>query len=398
MGYIIRLKIMFCVYVHIPFCRHVCDYCDFRVMPSHSKLFAEYANLLCKQIVSFENGNPGMLASAKTLYLGGGTPSELPIEFLRQIFDCLASAGLNVSKLSEISMEFNPESTSRESIQAAMDLGVNRVSLGIQTFDATLLKTIGRAHSVEAGLNALNLLTSTPNLQVNADLMFDLPGQTVEGFLADVDRLSDYRLNHVSFYGLNVSPRSRLGHRVDRGDIAVNEDLYEPMYVGGVEILERKGLMRYEVSNFARPGFESAHNCNYWDRGEYIGFGPGAHSYLHGVRYYAPEIYPRWRDYVNSGCPESALSVDRLRREDEIMEFLWLSLRQTKGISPEGLRKLGISLDKSVCERWIQKGFLTTELLSNLLQIQPGLRLSGRGWVFMDEIVTDLANSYSNLD
>ena len=367
-------------------------------MPSQSKLFAEFTDLLCKQIVCFEKRYPGLLSTAKTLYLGGGTPSELPAEFLRRIFECLASVGLDTSKLSEISMEFNPESTNRESVQAAMGLGVNRISLGIQTFDATLLNTVGRAHSVEKGLEALDLLTSTPNLQVNADLMFDLPGQTVEGFLADVDRLSDFPLNHVSFYGLNVSPRSRLGHKVSAGTLSVNEDLYEPMYMGGVDILESKGLKRYEVSNFARPGFESVHNQNYWNRGEYIGFGPGAHSFLHGIRYFAPEIYPRWREYVKSGCPESMLSVDRLRREDEIMELLWLSLRQAKGVSIEDLQNMGISLDKSVCERWISKGFLTTENIPNLLQIQPALRLNGRGWIFMDDIVTDLANSYSNLE
>ena len=389
---------MSCVYLHVPFCKKVCDYCDFRVMPSQSKIFAEYTDLLCKQIVSFEKANSGVLASARTLYLGGGTPSELPAEYLSQIFECLASVGLDVSKLSEVSMEFNPESTSPESVKNAMELGVNRISLGLQTFDANLLKTVGRSHSVEAGLEALNLLTSTPNLQVNADLMFDLPGQTVESFLVDVDRLSDFPLNHVSFYGLNVSPRSRLGHRVDRGELSVNEDLYEPMYMGGVEILERKGFERYEVSNFARPGFESAHNQNYWNRGEYAGFGPGAHSYLHGVRYYAPEIYPRWRDYVKSDCPESMLSVDRLRREDEIMELLWLSLRQSKGLSAEDLEKMGIVLDKSVCERWVSKGFLTQRNLLNLLQTKSNLCLNGRGWIFMDEIVTDLANSYSNLE
>ena len=389
---------MFCVYLHVPFCKKVCDYCDFRVMPTQSKIFAEYTDLLCKQIVSFGRANPGVLASAQTLYLGGGTPSELPAEYLNQIFECLASEGLDVSRLSEVSMEFNPESTSRESVKNAMELGVNRISLGLQTFDANLLKTIGRSHSVEAGLDALNLLTSTPNLQVNADLMFDLPGQTVDGFLADVDRLSDFPLNHVSFYGLNISPRSRLGHHVAQGELSVNEDLYEPMYMGGVEILERKGLMRYEVSNFAREGFESVHNQNYWNRGEYIGFGPGAHSFLQGIRYYAPEIYPRWRDYVRAGCPETMLSVDKLDKEAEIMELLWLSLRQTKGISAEDLKNMGISLDKSVCERWISKGFLKQCNLLNLLQTKSNLSLNGRGWIFMDEIVTDLANSYSNLE
>lgn len=388
---------MFCVYIHIPFCRKICDYCDFRVIPSQKALFSEYTELLCKQIICFEGRHPGLLATAKTLYLGGGTPSELPAPFIRKIFQCLESVGVRTSNLDEVSMEFNPESTNEETLQNALDMGVNRVSLGLQTFDAELLCRVGRSHSVQMGLEALKLLTSAP-VQVNADLMFDLPGQTVDGFLADVDRLSDFPLNHVSFYGLNISPRSRLGHHVAQGELSVNEDLYEPMYMGGVEILERKGLMRYEVSNFAREGFESVHNQNYWNRGEYIGFGPGAHSFLQGIRYYAPEIYPRWRDYVRAGCLETMLSVDKLDKEAEIMELLWLSLRQTKGISAEDLKNMGISLDKSVCERWISKGFLKQCNLLNLLQTKSSLSLDGRGWIFMDEIVTDLANSYSNLE
>ena len=385
---------MFCVYLHIPFCKKVCDYCDFRVMPAQARLFGEFTDIVCKQIVCFESAYPGLLKTAETLYLGGGTPSALPPAYLRRIFECLASVGIDTGRLREVSMEFNPESTNECTVESALSLGVNRVSLGLQTFDADLLKLVGRSHSVEAGLKALRLLTSVPDLQVNADLMFDLPGQTVEGFLADVDRLSDFLLNHVSFYGLNVSPRSRLGHRVSRGELSVNEDLYEPMYMGGVEILERKGFRRYEVSNFAKPGFESAHNRNYWDRGEYAGFGPGAHSYIDGVRFYAPEIYPRWKDYVLTGCPTSALTVDRLNRDDELMELIWLSLRQEKGLLFDDLRALGIDNPESralACvDKWGCKDFV--------IKKDGKLRLKGRGWIFMDEIVTDLANVYSNLE
>ena len=385
---------MFCVYLHIPFCKKVCDYCDFRVMPAQSKLYKEYTDVICKQIVCFESERPGLLKATETLYLGGGTPSALPPTYLRQIFECLASVGVAAGRLREVSMEFNPESTDEYTVESALSLGVNRVTLGLQTFDADLLKLVGRSHSVERGLESLRLLTSKPNLQVNADLMFDLPGQTVDGFLADVDRLSDFSLNHVSFYGLNVSPRSRLGHRVSRGELSVNEDLYEPMYLGGVAILERKGFERYEVSNFAKPGFESSHNRNYWDRGEYAGFGPGAHSYIGGTRFYAPEIYPRWKDYVNSECPADALMVDRLNRDDELMELIWLSLRQSKGLRFEDLRAMGIdnpeSRSAACVNKWIRKDFVINK--------NGILHLKGRGWIFMDEIVTDLANAYSNLE
>ena len=385
---------MLCAYIHVPFCKKICDYCDFRVIPSLSRLYAEYTDLICKQIVCFEEGHPGFFAEVKTLYLGGGTPSELPSVYLKKIFECLASVGLKLSKLQEVSMEFNPESTNEESVAAALELGVNRISLGLQTFDADLLRRIGRSHSVEMGLKALRLLTSTPNLQVNADLMFDLPGQTVQGFLDDVDRLSNFPLEHVSFYGLNVSPRSRLGHKVSVGELSIDEDLYEPMYLGGVDILERKGFLRYEVSNFARQGFESAHNQNYWNRGEYVGLGPGAHSFLGDKRFFAPEIYPRWREYVLAGCPAEMLSVDSLNREDKLMEYIWLSLRQSKGLSFKGLREFGIEDAEdeatSCISKWLGKEFVTNK--------NGVLQLKGRGWIFMDDIVTDLANAYSNLE
>jgi oxygen-independent coproporphyrinogen-3 oxidase len=224
--------------------------------------------------------------------------------------------------------------------------------------------------------------------------MFDLPGQTVQGFLNDVDRLSDYPLEHISFYGLNVSPRSRLGHKVSAGELSINEDLYEPMYLGGVEILDRKGFGRYEVSNFARQGFESVHNQNYWNRGEYVGIGPGAHSFLGNQRFYAPEIYPRWREYVLAGCPAEMLSIDCLNREDKLMEYIWLSLRQSKGLSFKGLREFGIEDAEdeatSCISKWLGKEFVTNK--------NGVLQLKGRGWIFMDDIVTDLANAYSNLE
>ena len=388
---------MFCVYVHIPFCGKVCDYCDFRVMPVQPRLFGEFVDLVCKQIISFERENPGLLSTAQTVYLGGGTPSTLPPEYLRKIFDCLASVGIdvhNTGRVTEVSMEFNPESTTVDMVAAALELGVNRISLGLQTFDADLLKLVGRSHSVERGLEALRLLTSTPKLQVNADLMFDLPTQTVQGFLDDVDQLSNFPLSHISFYGLNVSERSRLGHRIARGELSVNEDLYEPMYLGGVELLERKGFRRYEVSNFAKPGFESRHNQNYWNRGQYAGFGPGAHSFVGDTRFFAPEIYPRWREYVTAGCPKERLTVDTLTRDDKIMEFIWLSLRQERGLPLAELRQFESQLPEEKVDAFIAKWTGKNYVLKK----DGYVRLVGRGWVFMDEIVTDLANIYSNLE
>ena len=376
---------MFGIYIHVPFCAKICDYCDFRVMPANARLFEEYAGLLEREIRAFNDSHQDALAQARTLYLGGGTPSILPAACLERIFAVLASCGVRVRELDEVSMEFNPESCTEESVQAALACGVRRFSLGLQTFSQPLLDRIGRRHSVERGFEALRLLTSLPQAKVSADLMFDLPGQSVDSFLSDVDRLSDFPLGHLSFYGLNVGERTLLGGRVSRGEEKVDESLYEPMYLGGVEILEKKGFARYEVSNFAKPGDESVHNINYWNRGEYIGFGPGAHSYFDGRRFSAPEMYPRWRDYVKAGSPDASLTYDDLDKDDVLTERVWLSLRQRSGLDLNALAAEGIAVSPEGYEPWVQKGFAAVE--------GGILKLVGRGWIFMDSIVTDVLNA-----
>ena len=373
------------IYIHVPFCAKICDYCDFRVMPANSKLFEEYTSLLEREIRAFTAAHPEALSQARTLYLGGGTPSILPSMCLERIFAVLAECGVRIETLDEVSMEFNPESCTEESVQTALACGVRRFSLGLQTFSQSLLDRIGRKHTVERGFEALRFLTSLAQAKVTGDLMFDLPGQTIDSFLNDVDRLSDFPLSHVSFYGLNVGERTRLGGRVARGEETVDDSLYEPMYLGGVEILEKKGFARYEVSNFAKPGDESVHNMNYWNRGEYIGFGPGAHSFFNGRRFCAPEMYPRWRDYVNADSPDSALTYDDLNDEDVLTERVWLSLRQRSGLDLNALKSDGIVVSSEGYMPWVEKGFATAD--------DGVLKLVGRGWIFMDSVVTDVLNA-----
>ena len=373
------------IYIHVPFCAKICDYCDFRVMPANTRLFEEYTDLLEREIRAFDEAHPEALSQARTLYLGGGTPSILPSVCLERVFATLEACGVRVKTLDEVSMEFNPESCTEESVHTALACGVRRFSLGLQTFSQSLLDRIGRKHTVERGFEALRLLTSLSQVKVTGDLMFDLPGQTLDSFLNDVDRLSDFPLSHVSFYGLNVGERTRLGGRVARGEETVDDSLYEPMYLGGVEILERKGFARYEVSNFAKPGDESLHNMNYWNRGEYIGFGPGAHSFFDGRRFCAPEMYPRWRDYVNAGSPDSALIYDELDDNDVLTERVWLSLRQRSGLDLNALKSDGIVVSPEGYMPWVEKGFATAD--------GGVLKLAGRGWIFMDSVVTDVLNA-----
>lgn len=378
------------LYIHVPFCSKVCDYCDFSVLAAPSRMYAEYLDLLLLELDTLQRRYPEKWAGIDTLYLGGGTPSILSPELLTRLFTWLKNSGINIAKLREASMEVNPESCLDDRLNVAMEFGIGRFSLGVQTFDQNLLDRIGRAHSVETALKAIEKLLAlrNANIQINADLMFSLPGQTVEQFHGDIKRMAGFGLDHISFYGLNVSEHSMLAQHLAKGDFKIDEDVYAPMYKGGVQILEQAGYHRYEVSNFARgaqgdSSHESIHNKNYWERGEYFGAGPGAHSYLSGIRFNAPARYSHWRTWVADACPEDEYENDALSRESAIAEVIWLSLRQSYGLDLNKLQsEFNYIAPQQKIDHWIQKGFL--EQSANIV------RLVGDGWLFMDQVVEDL--------
>ena len=373
------------LYIHVPFCAKICDYCDFHAFSAPEWLQLEYLELISREMTVFAERHPGVFSRVETLYIGGGTPSVLSPERLAKLFGIVAGAGVNMGALKEATMEFNPESCDAERISVAQESGITRASLGLQTLSDDLLSRVGRRHDVATGRQALDLLLSQRGLRVNADLMFNLPGQGIDDMLADVEWLTDRPLGHVSFYGLKVDPTRRLGKRIAKGEESVDEDLYADMYLRGVEKLESRGFLRYETSNFARVGEESLHNLNYWRRGEYLAFGPSAHGYFGGVRFSAPEKYAPWREYVKGDCPDSALMLDRLSPEDEIAEIIQLSLRTKYGLPLDALKERGVAIDPQTIERWISRGYLE--------QAQGTIRLVGEGWLFMDTVVLDL---YSN--
>lgn len=373
------------LYIHVPFCAKICDYCDFHAFSAPEWLQLEYLELISREMTVFAERHPGVFSRVETLYIGGGTPSVLSPERLAKLFGIVAGAGVNMGALKEATMEFNPESCDAERISVAQESGITRASLGLQTLRDDLLSRVGRRHDVATGRQALDLLLSQKGLRVNADLMFNLPGQGIDDMLSDIDWLTDRPLGHVSFYGLKVDPTRRLGKRIAKGEESVDEDLYADMYLRGVEKLESRGFMRYETSNFARIGEESLHNLNYWQRGEYLAFGPSAHGYFGGVRFSAPEKYAPWREYVKGGCPDCALMLDKLSPEDEIAEIIQLSLRTKYGLPLDALKERGVAIAPQAIERWISRGYLE--------QAQGVIRLVGEGWLFMDTVVLDL---YSN--
>lgn len=375
------------LYIHVPFCAKICDYCDFHAFPAPEWLKLEYLDLVSREVSVFAERHPGVFSLVETLYVGGGTPSMLTPDQIARFFGIFSGAGLDFGRLKEATFEFNPESCDGERLAVAQECGITRASLGLQSLHQHLLDRVGRHHDVQTGKRALDLLLSRKNLRVNADLMFDLPGQTLNELLEDVEWLAGSGVGHISLYGLKVDPTRRLGIRVSKGLETVDEDLYAEMYLKSVEMLEKCGFSRYETSNFARAGEESLHNLNYWNRGEYLAFGPSAHGFYEGVRFYAPERYAKWREYVKNGCPREGLTLDTLTPEDIAAEYVQLSLRTKYGMHLQTLENLGFRAPDAVLEKWVSEGF--AELSEGVF------RLVGKGWIFMDTVVLDI---YSKME
>lgn len=276
----------------------------------------------------------------------------------------------------------NPESTTEDRIQVLRGLGVHRYSLGAQSFHGELLSQLGRQASAPQTLDAMNRLLATGS-RLSLDFMFCLPGQSLEMFLKDLETACSAGVSHISFYGLEVHSNTFLGQQVRKGITSVSDRQYAEFYRQGVQYLESQGLFRYEVSNFSRPGQESIHNRSYWDRGDYLGLGPGAHSFLSGIRMAAPRKLMDWQKWVAVGCPQNGMELDPIGIPESLLESVWLGLRQTKGLDLEAIQqRFGDKIDLQALERFSQKGWI--ELGSGTT------RLVGEGWIFMDQVVAGL--------
>ncbi len=315
------------LYLHIPFCRQKCSYCDFNSFDSPTIPVREYVSRLLREMAATaERFAP---VSVPTVYFGGGTPSLLPTGLLTGLLVSAAQA-FELESDAEITLEANPGTVTLESLGAYLDAGVNRLSVGIQSLDDRELAILGRIHTADQGARAIALARSAGFANIGLDLMHSLPGQTLAGWRETLSRAVDLGVEHISAYALSIEDGTPLAAAVDRGDILpVDPDLSAEMFEYTADFLVSAGYEYYEVSNFARPGRRSRHNQVYWQRGSYLGFGAGAHSFLNdrgwGVRWENP---PDLAEYAASfGGAEHPLS-----REDAMAEFFFLGLRMLEGV------------------------------------------------------------------
>ncbi len=268
------------IYLHIPFCKQACSYCDFYFV-TRDGLIPEFVDALVQEITAVPagDGSPFPGDPVRTLYLGGGTPSRLPLSQFERIFDAL-NRHFDISGLTECTVEVNPEDVTTEWLSGVRESGVTRLSMGIQSFQPELLEFMHRAHSAPVAHRALENVARAGYTSFSVDLIYGCPGQTDAQLLDDLDRLLAYDPPHLSAYSLTIEPRTRLGKQAELGRLKPADDetvVRQSRLIR--DVLSANGIHQYEISNYARPGHEAEHNSAYWSHENYLGLGPAAHSF-----------------------------------------------------------------------------------------------------------------------
>lgn len=316
------------IYVHIPFCSRKCGYCDFNAYSGYKDgTKARYVEALCREIAAAGDGS-----TIQTVFFGGGTPTNLPARDLARILATLR-AHFTLAANAEVSLEANPSDASPQELEALRAAGFNRISFGVQTFNDTLLKLIDREHSGEAAKQAIVQARAAGFTNLSLDLMFGLPRQTVRDFERTLETALALEIPHLSIYGLIVEEGTPFFARRERGKLPLPAESAEASMFGrALEQTRVAGLERYEISNYARPGYACRHNRVYWRNESYFGFGAGATGYLAGVR---RVNIRRPSAYTDAALAGRALAVETetLTADETMGETMMLGLRLAEGIS-----------------------------------------------------------------
>lgn len=316
------------LYIHIPFCRRKCDYCDFYSLAGEEEQMDLYLKALLAHIK--QSAAPLKTYQVDTIYFGGGTPSYFGEKRLRALLLAIRKY-FSVSRAPEITLECNPDSVDKRSLLRLRRAGFNRISLGMQTADCDQLRALHRLHDFAQVKAAVQLIREAKFENLSLDLIYGLPGQSLESWEDTLMQALDLQPEHISAYGLKVEADTPLSLRVARGETLPDEDLQADMYLHLTSCLPRAGFRQYEISNFAKTGRESRHNLKYWMGREYFGFGPGAHSDLDGRRFaYRRDL----QLYMDSALAELPLpeSIEEISAEERAREYLMFRLRTLRGI------------------------------------------------------------------
>ena len=316
------------IYVHIPFCKKKCAYCDFISFENKLDLEEKYIGALKKEIDGIKIADEYIVT---TIYIGGGTPSIINPAYIGEILNCIKNKFQLLNP--EITMEVNPGTVTREKLEKLYNLGVNRLSIGLQSVSNQLLKLIGRIHAYEQFLDSYNLAREIGFKNINIDLMIGLPTQDLEDIEDSLDKVISLNPEHISVYSLILEEGTILKKKVDNGELALPPETIErKMYWKVKERLEEAGYIHYEISNFAKKGYESKHNLNCWNQKEYIGFGLAAHSYLENKRYSNIENLEEYIEGIENNKDIKTVHEEQTE-ESKMKEYMLLGLRKIEGVN-----------------------------------------------------------------
>lgn len=318
------------IYIHIPFCVRKCNYCDFPSFAGMEGLFGDYALALCKEM-ELAREKYGSV-SADTVFIGGGTPSLIAVSDISLIINTLTKL-FNISKDAEMTLEVNPGTVTGEKAGVYRQLGFNRISIGFQAAQDRLLKFMGRIHTKDMFVDCVDLVKKHGFSNINADIIFGIPTQTMEDWVETIDTLIKGDITHVSCYSLEIEENTPWFQMRESGELPTADDeLERQMYGYAIAKLAEKGFRHYEISNFSRPGFECMHNIKYWSCKPYLGFGAAAHSFFHNIRSSNLTNPVEYIKILKRGLSPEA-TAETINNEQRLSERFILGLRLTDGIS-----------------------------------------------------------------
>ena len=370
----------FGIYIHIPFCAKKCNYCDFISFENKNNMIEEYINALKKEIEEFDFSK----YEVTTIYLGGGTPSYIKENYIVEILELIKNKiSTNKTKWDdiEITIEVNPGTVTKEKLKAYKNIGINRLSIGLQSTNDKLLKQIGRIHNYEEFLNTYNLAKKIGFNNINVDLMIALPNQTIKDIKESLEKIVSLDPNHISVYSLIVEEETLIAKQLEEGKIELpSDDEERRMYWYVKDFLELSGYNHYEISNFSKNGKESKHNLNCWNQEEYIGFGLASHSYIDGIRFCNISNLEKYIENINNlDFNKNKIIEEKQTKEDMEKEFMMLGFRKIEGVDiskfKEKYLENPIFLYRKELDKLVKEGLIEVDL-NNIKLTNKGLDLA----------------------
>lgn len=379
------------MYVHIPFCSKKCKYCDFKSYSGKEKLIEQYIKWLKYEIADVGDGNKADyengiddLIIIDTIYIGGGTPSFIDSKYICEILDTIKKH-YHIIEKPEITIEVNPGTITKEKLQDYISCGINRISIGLQSSKESLLKQLGRIHTYDDFENTYKLAKDVGFKNINVDLMIGLPNQLICDIDETLNKIIDKNPEHISVYSLIVEEDTPLNKEIQNKELTLpNDELERKMYWHVKEVLEKHGYIHYEISNFAKPGFESKHNLNCWNQEEYIGVGCAAHSYTNSVRFSNIDTIEEYiENYENNNISDNFIFHEKQDKVSKMKEYMMLGLRKINGVEIQKFKsKFGenpIYLYRKELQKLVSEELIEIEG-DNIKLTKKGLDLANIVW------------------